>query len=192
MHFNSILVDPFNITGSKMINERKTDFLDFSTVPPKRVSMSVPIVLPCTDFTKAMIEKQSAKNAVALVNKHGKTLAILRNPEIYAYRKEEIVSRFFGVIDKGHPYIKHIYSSGNWLIGGEIELLERIRYNDGLDKWRLTAPEVMRAFEAKGADAVYAFQTRNPTHAGNAYTASLNDRFISLSNGLISFLSPFQ
>ena len=41
-----------------------------------------------------------------------------------------------------------------------MELLDRIRYNDGLDKWRLTAKEVMREFEDKNADAVFAFQTR--------------------------------
>ena len=55
------------------------------------------------------------------------------------------------------------------MIGGEVELLERVRYNDGLDKWRLTAVETMRQFEDKQADAVFAFQTRNPTHAGHAY-----------------------
>ena len=169
IHFNSMLVDPFNITGNKASNEVRTDFLNFNrTVPPKRVSMSVPIVLPCTSFTKANIEA-SGKKAVALVNKHGQTMAILRNPEVYANRKEEIVARIFGVIDPGHPYIAHIYSGGDWLIGGEIELLERVKYNDGLDQYRLTAPEVMKEFEKKGADAVYAFQTRNPTHAGHAY-----------------------
>jgi len=169
IHFNSMLVDPFNITGNKASNEVRTDFLNFNrTVPPKRVSMSVPIVLPCTAFTKANIEA-SGKKAVALVNKHGQTMAMLRNPEVYANRKEEIVARIFGVIDPGHPYIAHIYSGGDWLIGGEIELLERVKYNDGLDQYRLTAPEVMKEFEKKGADAVYAFQTRNPTHAGHAY-----------------------
>lgn len=168
MHFNSILVDPFNITGSKSFNEMQTNFLDFKTVPPKRVSMSVPIVLPITAFTKSEVET-SGKQAVALMNKHGKVLAILRNPEIYVNRKEEIVSRIFGVIDNGHPYIEHIYSGGDWLMGGEIELLERIKYNDGLDRFRLTAVEVMKEFEKKNADAVYAFQTRNPTHAGHAY-----------------------
>ena len=81
--------------------------------------MSVPIVLPCTAFTKSEIEN-SKKKAVALVNKHGTILAILRNPEIYANRKEEIVSRIFGVIDEGHPYIKHMYTGGDWLIGGEV------------------------------------------------------------------------
>ena len=169
IHFDSILVDPFNLTGNYAANEVKTDFLNFDrTVPPKRVSMSVPIVLPCTAYTKNAIEN-SGKHAVALVNKHGEIMAILRNPEVYENRKEEIVSRIFGIVDRGHPYVEHIYNGGDWLIGGEIELLERIQYHDGLDKWRLTAPEVMKQFEEKNADAVYAFQTRNPTHAGHAY-----------------------
>lgn len=191
IHFNSILVDPFNITGSKAINEMKTNFLNFDMKPPKRVSMSVPIVLPITEYTKAAIEG-SGKRAVTLMNKHGKPLAILRNPEIYANRKEEIVSRIFGVIDRGHPYIAHIYAGGNWLLGGEIELLERIRYNDGLDRFRLTAPEVMAEIRKKGADAVYAFQTRNPTHAGHAYLMQTG-RDILLKKGFknpILWLSP--
>jgi 3'-phosphoadenosine 5'-phosphosulfate synthase len=191
MHFNSILVDPMNITGSKAINEMKTNFLDFKTVPPKRVSMSVPIVLPITAYTKEAIET-SGKMAVTLMNKHGFPMAILRNPEIYANRKEEIVSRIFGVIDRGHPYIDHIYDGGDWLLGGEIELLQRIRYNDGLDKFRLTAPEVMKEIEAKKADAVYAFQTRNPTHAGHAYLMRTG-REILLAKGYsnpILWLSP--
>ena len=191
MHFNSILVDPLNITGSKAINEMQTNFLDFKTVPPKRVSMSVPIVLPITAYTKAAIET-SGKHAVTLMSKHGEPLAILRNPEIYANRKEEIVSRIFGVIDRGHPYIEHIYSGGDWLLGGEIELLQRVRYNDGLDKFRLTAPEVMKEIELKKADAVYAFQTRNPTHAGHAYLMRTG-REILLKKGYrnpILWLSP--
>jgi hypothetical protein len=97
--------------------------------------MSVPITLSCTSYTKAAIEA-SGKNAVALVTQMGQTVAILRDPEIYAHRKEEIVTRMFGVIDPDHPYIRHIYSGGDYLIGGEIELLDRIRYNDGLDKVR--------------------------------------------------------
>ena len=69
--------------------------------------------------------------AVALVDHLGRRLAILRNPEIYPHRKEELVARTFGIIDPEHPYIQLIQSSGEWLIGGEIELLERIVYHDG-------------------------------------------------------------
>jgi 3'-phosphoadenosine 5'-phosphosulfate synthase len=168
LHFNSILIDPYDVRGMKNAITSKTDFNKFDSHPPERVSMSVPIVLPATDFTKREIES-SGKNAVALVTKHGKTIAILRNPEIYENRKEEIVTRMFGVIDPGHPYIKHIYSGGNWLIGGELEVLERIRFNDGLDQYRLTASELYAEFKRRGSDAVFAFQTRNPTHAGHAY-----------------------
>tara|TARA_B110000971_G_scaffold183517_1_gene190937 strand:- start:267 stop:395 length:129 start_codon:yes stop_codon:yes gene_type:complete len=28
----------------------------------------------------------------------------------------------FGVIDNGHPYIKHINSGGEFLLGGEVEV----------------------------------------------------------------------
>merc|ERR1719223_2493311 len=102
--------------------------------------MSVPITLSCTSFTKEAIEN-SGKDSIALVTQMGETVAILRNPEIYDNRKEEIVTRMFGAIDPDHPYIKLIYSGGDYLIGGEVELLDRIRYNDGLDKWRKTATE---------------------------------------------------
>jgi len=169
LHFNSILTDPFNLTGNAARLETKTDFTSFSEHPPPlRVSMSVPITLSCTSYTKSEIEN-SGKRAVALVTQMGQTVAILRDPEIFANRKEEIVTRMYGVIDPDHPYIQNIYNGGDYLIGGEIELLDRIRYNDGLDKWRKTAKELYAEFEEKGADTVYAFQTRNPTHAGHAY-----------------------
>lgn len=110
LHFNSILVDPFNLTGNGGRLERQTNFEHFSAhQPAQRISMSVPITLSCTSFTKGTIES-SGKTAVALVTQTGTTIAILRNPEIYLNRKEEIATRLFGVIDPGHPYIKHLYS----------------------------------------------------------------------------------
>jgi len=170
IHFNSILVDPFNLTANAGRLERATDFSNFAEhQPPSRISMSVPITLSCTSYTKEDIEANADKGAVALVTQMGQTVAILRNPEIYENRVEEIVTRMYGVIDPGHPYIDLMYKGGPYLIGGEVELLDRIRYNDGLDKWRKTTTELMDEFEEKGADTVYAFQTRNPTHAGHAY-----------------------
>ncbi|EWM28233.1 aps kinase atp sulfurlyase pyrophosphatase fusion protein [Nannochloropsis gaditana] len=166
LHHNSLLVDPQNVTGHSGILEMPTDWNGYTT--RDRISMSIPIVLPITDFTKFGVER-SGKSAVALSTKDGVIVAILRNPEIYKNRKEEIIARTFGVIDPGHPYIKHINSGGDWLLGGEVELLGRIKYDDGLDQYRLTAKELVEEFVRRGADAVFAFQTRNPTHAGHAY-----------------------
>eukprot|EP00592_Proboscia_alata_P022521 CAMPEP_0194424354 /NCGR_PEP_ID=MMETSP0176-20130528/23623_1 /TAXON_ID=216777 /ORGANISM="Proboscia alata, Strain PI-D3" /LENGTH=1098 /DNA_ID=CAMNT_0039234061 /DNA_START=232 /DNA_END=3525 /DNA_ORIENTATION=+ len=169
LHFNSLTVDPFNLTGNAMKHETTTDFEGFTQhAAPDRVSMSVPITLAITSFSKDAMEA-SASRDVALVTQMGITVAILRNGEVYENRKEEILARMFGVIDPLHPYIAHVNSGGPYLLGGEVELLDRIRYNDGLDQWRKTAQELWDEFEAKGADTVYAFQTRNPTHAGHAY-----------------------
>ena len=59
-------------------------------------------------------------------------------------------------------------ASGDWLVGGELEVLSRIRWNDGLDEFRLTPNELRKKFREMGADAVFAFQLRNPVHNGHA------------------------
>jgi 3'-phosphoadenosine 5'-phosphosulfate synthase len=53
-----------------------------------------------------------------------------------------------------------IYESGDWLVGGDLEVLERIYWNDGLDKYRLTPAELKQKFKELEADAVFAFQVR--------------------------------
>lgn len=92
----------------------------------------------------------------------GKDLAILRDPEIFAARKDERCARQFGINDPRHPHIGIIHSQGDWLVGGDVEVLERIVWNDGLDKYRLTPTELRTEYKARGADAIYAFQLRNP------------------------------
>ncbi len=40
-----------------------------------------------------------------------------------------------------------VLESGDWLVGGELEVLERIRWNDGLDQYRLTPLELKERFK---------------------------------------------
>lgn len=58
--------------------------------------------------------------------------------------------------------------SGDWLLGGDIEVLQRITWDDGLDEYRMTPNELRAEFKKRGADAVFAFQLRNPIHNGHA------------------------
>ena len=39
-----------------------------------------------------------------------------------------------------------IFDSGDWLIGGDLDVFERIRWNDGLDEFRLTPNELRQRF----------------------------------------------
>ncbi|VDQ04636.1 unnamed protein product [Trichobilharzia regenti] len=52
--------------------------------------------------------------------------------------QEERCCHIFGTSHSNHPSIKIIQSSGDWLVGGDLKVFERIRWNDGLDRYRLT------------------------------------------------------
>lgn len=145
-------------------------------------NQSIPIVLPVTNEDK---EKLMGKPAFAL-RYNGRPMAILRCPEFYPHRKEERCARQFGTTNPGHPYVKIINESGDWLVGGDIEALERIKWNDGLDKYRLSPNELKLKFKQLEADAVFAFQLRNPVHNGHALLMSVR----SFSSLLIGHLDP--
>ncbi|XP_019491535.1 PREDICTED: bifunctional 3'-phosphoadenosine 5'-phosphosulfate synthase 1 [Hipposideros armiger] len=63
---------------------------------------------------------------------------------------------------------KMVMEQGDWLIGGDLQVLDRIYWNDGLDQYRLTPTELKQKFKDMNADAVFAFQLRNPVHNGHA------------------------
>ncbi|XP_073404298.1 bifunctional 3'-phosphoadenosine 5'-phosphosulfate synthase 2 isoform X1 [Dendrobates tinctorius] len=128
------------------------------------INLSIPIVLPVSSEDK---EKLSDTNAIAL-SYEGKRVAILRNPEFYEHRKEERCARVWGTTCAQHPHVKMVLESGDWLVGGDLEVLERIRWADGLDQYRLTPLELKQKAKEMNADAVFAFQLRNPVHNGHA------------------------
>ncbi|CAF1303411.1 unnamed protein product [Adineta ricciae] len=127
-------------------------------------NQTIPIVLPCTTEDK---ERLQSSQIIALCYNQ-KLVALLKKPEFYAHRKEERCARVFGTTNIEHPHIKMIFESGDWLIGGDLEVLERIRWNDGLDEFRLTPNELRQRFRDIKADAVFAFQLRNPIHNGHS------------------------
>ncbi|XP_048581623.1 bifunctional 3'-phosphoadenosine 5'-phosphosulfate synthase-like isoform X1 [Nematostella vectensis] len=147
---------------------RENEFLQcqhFGALLQASVSnQSVPIVLPLTTENKNRLEGCSAYT----LTYEGRNIAIVRNPDFYEHRKEERIARQWGTTSPNHPHIKMVLESGDWLSGGDLEVIERIRWNDGLDKYRLTPNELRDEFKRLGSDAVFAFQLRNPVHNGHA------------------------
>ncbi|XP_076915130.1 ATP sulfurylase 1, chloroplastic-like isoform X2 [Bidens hawaiensis] len=143
LHFNSIRLDDGSV-----------------------VNMSLPIVLDIDDAQKKRI---GASTAVALIDASDNPVAILNNIEIYKHNKEERIARTWGTTAPGLPYAEEaITSAGDWLIGGDLEVIQPIKYNDGLDQYRLSPSQLRAEFEKRNADAVFAFQLRNPVHNGHA------------------------
>ncbi|XVF66595.1 hypothetical protein PTKIN_Ptkin10aG0049900 [Pterospermum kingtungense] len=130
------------------------------------VNMSVPIVLAIDDSQK---ERIGESNSVTLVDSDDNPIAILYDIEIYKHAKEERIARTWGSTAPGLPYVEEaITSAGNWLIGGDLKVIEPIKYHDGLDRFRLSPLQLRQEFERRNADAVFAFQLRNPVHNGHA------------------------
>lgn len=78
-------------------------------------NQSIPIVLAVRTEDK---DRLDGCTAVALRYKD-RRVAILRTPEFYEHRKEERCSRQFGTCNIGHPYVKMVFESGDWLCGGD-------------------------------------------------------------------------
>ncbi|KAG7013521.1 ATP sulfurylase 1, chloroplastic [Cucurbita argyrosperma subsp. argyrosperma] len=131
------------------------------------VNMSVPIVLAIDDAVKTRI---GASSKVALFGSDDRLVAILNDSiEIYKQPKEERIARTWGTTAPGLPYVDEaIKNAGNWLIGGDLEVIEPIKYHDGLDSFRLSPAQLRNEFISRNADAVFAFQLRNPVHNGHA------------------------
>lgn len=129
-----------------------------------KINQSIPIVLSITDSDRDRL--MNSKSVV--LEYEGRDVAILRNPEIYEHRKEERCARIFGTTNTGHPSVNMIMKSGEWLMGGDLDVLHRIKWNDGLDSYRLTPKEIRAKLKEMNADATFAFQLRNPIHNGHA------------------------
>uniref|UniRef100_A0A6G1SJH1 Bifunctional 3'-phosphoadenosine 5'-phosphosulfate synthase 2 n=1 Tax=Aceria tosichella TaxID=561515 RepID=A0A6G1SJH1_9ACAR len=140
--------------------------LHFKTLTANNMvhSQSIPIVLPITDA-----DKHKTRGFESVVLHHGeKPVGLLTDIEVYEDRKKERCARTFGSVDVGHPTIKQIIESNTqWLLGGKLQLFERIEWNDGLDHYRLTPQKIRHQLIQMKADVVFVFQLRNPLHNGH-------------------------
>jgi 3'-phosphoadenosine 5'-phosphosulfate synthase len=133
----------------------------------RRYPMSVPITQDVTAEQKEELanEKRVAIKCTELSND---VLAVINNPVFFTNRKEEISTRTFGTSSVKHPKVDRIMKQGDWLISGEsMDFVRNVEFNDGIDSYRMTPAQVSEQIKAKNADAVYAFQVRNPLHNGH-------------------------
>ena len=134
----------------------------------KRHLLSVPITQHLTAEQKTALEGESriALRCTALGSDD--VLAVIEKPVFFENRKEEICTRTFGTFSPEHPKAQVLMAQGDWLVSGEsMRFTKRVVFNDGNDQWRLTPQQIQEKVQEKGADAVYAFQVRNPLHNGH-------------------------
>lgn len=47
--------------------------------------------------------------------------------------------------------VQMVMESGDWLVGGDLQVLDKISWNDGLDQYRLTPTELKHKFKEMNA-----------------------------------------
>ena len=93
---------------------------------------------------------------------------MIDNPVFFENRKEEISARVFGTLSTKHPKVERILEQGDYLVSGSrMRYVRNVEFGDGLDQYRLTPRQINDQIVARRADAVYAFQVRNPLHNGH-------------------------
>ncbi len=128
------------------------------------LAWTIPIVL---DVSREKVGSFNIEEKVILINDIEEPLAILDLQDIYKYDKKDYANKVYGTLDINHPGVSSIFKMKEFLVGGEIFLLNEPK--PAFPNLDLKPLETRVLFKEKKWDRVVAFQTRNPPHLGHEY-----------------------
>lgn len=140
----------------------------------------IPIVLDVSE--KDLNDVKNGKEII-LTNSNRRPIAIFKNAQIYSYDKDFFAKNVFGTLDRNHPGVKEVYKMGEYLIGGDIFLLDGSK--EPFPEYNLSPKETREIFQKKGWKTIVGFQTRNVPHRGHEF---LQKRALKKVDGL--FIQP--
>lgn len=133
----------------------------------KQHLFSVPITQHVSADEMATL-KDEKRIAIKCTKISQDVLAVIEEPVFFDNRKEEISARTFGTLSTKHPKVDRIMSQGDYLVSGKsMKFIKEIKFNDGMDSYRMTPNQISEEIKKRNADVVYAFQVRNPLHNGH-------------------------
>ncbi len=124
---------------------------------------TVPIVL---DVGEAERERLIAHQGVVLTHR-GRKVAFMEIESIYSWDKEEFALKVYRTTDRSHPGVERTFSMEDFLVSGDILLLDGIE--EPFPEVNLSPRETRVLFETMGWEKVVGFQTRNVPHIGHEY-----------------------
>lgn len=138
---------------------------------PNDLPWSIPIVLDVNEK-----EKNFGEGDVILLYYKDTPIAKMQVDRIYTYNKKEFVKKVFKTDETAHPGVAKTYTLGEYLVSGEIELLNVV--HNPFEDHTLRPAETRALFKEKGWETIVAFQTRNVPHLGHEYLQKLALTFI--------------
>lgn len=123
---------------------------------------TIPIILSPSGKENAKIVRELREGDDVVLGYNGKSVAVLHLEEKFGYNKKELAIQVYSTTDSSHPNVKDIYEMGEVLLGGKIDLLERVSQES-------TPLETREAFKKRHWKTIAGYQTRNPPHMVHEY-----------------------
>ena len=130
---------------------------------PNDLPWTMPIIL---DVEEDEINAVKEDDEISLTL-HGKPIAIMRIEEIYKIDLKFYANRVFGTTDPEHPGVFKALSMKPLLLGGPIELIDKVPNKYG--RYTLYPAETRVLFSERGWRTIVGFQTRNAPHLGHEH-----------------------
>lgn len=147
---------------------------------PGGLPWTVPVTLPVSAETAAGLQEGQE---IALMD-GDYLMGMMTIAEKFPADKEREAREVYRTTEEAHPGVARLYRHGDWLLGGEVFMLNGPRDNE-FPELRHEPAQTRRMFASRGWRRVVAFQTRNPIHRAHEY---IQKTALEIVDGL--FLHP--
>jgi sulfate adenylyltransferase len=101
---------------------------------------------------------------------------------------EAVAEKVFATTDKQHPGVANFLAAGNFIVSGDIQVLNYSYFADDFPDTFRTAVSIRNEFVERGWDNVVAFQTRNPMHRAHEELCRMAQEALNADGILIHML----
>lgn len=141
---------------------------------------TIPITLPVDDETAA--DLREGQEVRLMDGDH--LMGIMTIADRFPADKKREAQEVYRTTDEAHPGVARLYRQGNWLLGGEVFMVNGPKAIE-FPELRHEPAQTRRMFASRGWRRVVAFQTRNPIHRAHEY---IQKTALEIVDGL--FLHP--
>jgi sulfate adenylyltransferase len=141
---------------------------------------TIPVTLPVDDKVAANL--QEGQEIALVAGEH--LMGIMTIAEKYRADKEREAQEVYRTTEEAHPGVARLHRHGDWLLGGEVFLLNGPQEVE-FPELRHEPAQTRRMFASRGWRRTVAFQTRNPIHRAHEY---IQKTALEIVDGL--FLHP--
>ena len=123
---------------------------------------TMPIILSPSGKENAKIVRELREGDDVVLGSNSESVAILHLEEKFGFNKKELAIQVYGTTEGSHPNVKDVFEMGEVLLGGKIDLLQRVSQES-------TPLETRESFEKHHWRTIAGYQTRNPPHMVHEY-----------------------